>query len=128
MGENLREFIVCWSDLDDQASIDCHFPTSHTPCINDIGIINYLLYLSAIYPLYKIARRLGLVGMWPVAALVLVSSLVAVAYVMRIVEAMYFKRPPEGAPPLKEAPLALLIPTYVLVLASLYFGVDTELT
>jgi len=34
-----------------------------------ISIINYLLYLSAVYPLYEIARRLGLTGTWPMAAL-----------------------------------------------------------
>jgi hypothetical protein len=34
-----------------------------------IVITNYLLHLSAIYPLYKIARRVGLQGTWPMAAL-----------------------------------------------------------
>jgi len=34
-----------------------------------IVVINYLLHLSAIYPLYKIARRVGLEGDFPMAAL-----------------------------------------------------------
>ncbi|HPF57337.1 MAG TPA: monovalent cation/H+ antiporter subunit D family protein [Candidatus Competibacteraceae bacterium] len=63
---------------------------------------------------------------WPVAVLVLVTSLLAVIYIWRVVEAAYFKPAPEGRV-VHEAPLALLIPTWTLVLANLYFGLDTSL-
>lgn len=65
-------------------------------------------------------------GWWPVAALVLLTSLLAVIYIWRVVEAAYFKPAPDG-PPLQEAPLTLLIPTWALALANLYFGVETSL-
>ncbi len=65
-------------------------------------------------------------GWWPVAALVLVTSLLAVIYIWRVVEVAYFKPAPEGQA-LQEAPLALLIPTWALALANLYFGLETSL-
>lgn len=68
-------------------------------------------------------------GMWPVAFLVLLGSLLAVMYVWKLVEAAYFQDPPEGKDaPMDEAPLSLLIPTWILILASIYFGIDTSLT
>lgn len=68
-------------------------------------------------------------GMWPIAFLVLLGSLLAVMYVWKLVEAAYFQDPPEGKDaPMREAPLSLLIPTWILILASIYFGIDTSLT
>lgn len=66
-------------------------------------------------------------GWWPVTVLVLVTSLLAVVYIWRVIEVAYFKPVPEGHPATGEAPLALLIPTWALALANLYFGVDTSL-
>lgn len=66
-------------------------------------------------------------GMWPVAVLVLIGSLLAVIYVWRVVEVAYFRPPPEDRE-IKEAPLSMLIPTWLLVLANLYFGIDARLT
>lgn len=65
-------------------------------------------------------------GWWPVAVLVLVTSLLAVIYVWRVVEVAYFKPALEGQA-VREAPLALLVPTWTLALANLYFGLDTSL-
>lgn len=71
---------------------------------------------------------------WFIVAVILLGSLLAVAYVWKLVEVMYFKRPSEPDQPapqaalVKEAPLLLLIPTWVLVLANIYFGFSTELT
>ncbi|HCB13593.1 MAG TPA: cation:proton antiporter [Gammaproteobacteria bacterium] len=65
-------------------------------------------------------------GWWPVAVLVLVTSLLAVIYIWRVVETAYFKPAPEGRV-VNEAPLALLIPAWTLALANLYFGLDTSL-
>ncbi|MEZ5491165.1 MAG: monovalent cation/H+ antiporter subunit D family protein [Gammaproteobacteria bacterium] len=67
-------------------------------------------------------------GLWPVAFLVLVGSLIAVMYVWKLVEAAYFQEPEGEAVAVREAPLMLLIPTWILVLANIYFGIDTSLT
>jgi len=65
-------------------------------------------------------------GWWPVALLVLMTSLLAVIYIWRVVETAYFRPAPEDIV-VREAPLALLIPTWTLALANLYFGLDTSL-
>lgn len=67
-------------------------------------------------------------GWWWLAALILLSSLLAVAYVWRVVEAMYFREPAPGAGARHEAPLSMLIPAWVLVAATVYLGLDTDLT
>jgi multicomponent Na+:H+ antiporter subunit D len=63
---------------------------------------------------------------WLVAAIVL-SSLLAVAYVWRFVEAAYFRAPPPGAER-REAPASMLVPAWLLVVASIWFGLDTTYT
>jgi len=66
-------------------------------------------------------------GWWPVAVIILAGSLLAIVYVWRILEPAYFQSPGENAPR-REAPLQLLIPTWLLIGASIYFGIDTQLT
>ena len=61
-----------------------------------------------------------------IAALIVISSLLAVIYVWRVVEAAYFRKPPPDAPA-GEAPLSLLIPTWVLIALNVYFGIETSL-
>ena len=64
-------------------------------------------------------------GMWPVAGVVLLGSLLALMYVWKVVEVAYFR---EADPELgiSEAPLSLLAPTWVLVLGNLYFGINAS--
>jgi len=64
---------------------------------------------------------------WWLAALVLLSSLLAIIYVWRVVEAAYLQPAPVGAPT-GEAPLLMLIPTWALVVANVYFGIDTRIS
>jgi multicomponent Na+:H+ antiporter subunit D len=66
-------------------------------------------------------------GWWPVAMLVLASSLLALVYVWRVIEVAYFEKPADDAPAIREAPLSMLLPTWVLIGASLYFGLWTSL-
>ena len=63
--------------------------------------------------------------MWPVAGVVLLGSLLALMYVWKVVEVAYFR---EADPELgiSEAPLSLLVPTWVLVLGNLYFGINAS--
>ncbi|PKO94619.1 MAG: cation:proton antiporter [Betaproteobacteria bacterium HGW-Betaproteobacteria-10] len=64
---------------------------------------------------------------WLVGA-ILVSSLLAVAYVWRFVEAAYFRPAPAEQEARAEASLTLLIPAGLLVAATIWFGLDTSLT
>lgn len=63
-------------------------------------------------------------GVWPVAVLILMSSLLAVIYIWRVVEIAYFKSAPEGAPDIKEAPWSMLAPTWALAAACIWFGLN----
>jgi len=64
-------------------------------------------------------------GWWWVAALILLSSLLAVIYIWKVVERMYFQPAGEGAERC-EAPFGLLVPTWILIGASIWFGIDTR--
>ena len=63
-------------------------------------------------------------GWWFAVAAILVSSLLALIYVWRVVEAAYFHPPPDDVPAISEAPLGMLVPMWVLIGASVYFGID----
>ncbi len=66
-------------------------------------------------------------GWWPVAILVLITSLMALVYVWRVVEVAYFQEFPHDEDT-QEAPWALLIPMWALVLANVWFGIDARTT
>ncbi len=67
---------------------------------------------------------------WVIASLVLMGSLLAIVYIGRILEAAYFRKPSEltEGKTIKEAPMLMLIPMWILVLANVYFGIDTSLS
>ena len=65
--------------------------------------------------------------LYTVAVLTLLSSLLAVIYIWRVVEVAVFQQPTEEKA-VKEAPMAMLIPTWILMIAAVYFGFDTALT
>jgi multicomponent Na+:H+ antiporter subunit D len=91
-----------------------------------LGLIGVPLTAGFISKWYLVAAALER-GWWWLAALVLLSSLLAIVYVWRVVEAAYFRPAPAGAPA-GEAPLVMLVPTWALVAASIYFGIDTRLS
>ena len=66
-------------------------------------------------------------GWWPVALLVVASSLLAFAYVWRFIEVAYMYPVPEGVTR-KEAPLTMLVPLWIFAGMSLFFGVNASLT
>lgn len=65
---------------------------------------------------------------WSVVVVTLLGSLLAVVYVWKIIEAMFMHPTSDTATPVKEAPLLLLVPMWILVVANIYFGINTELT
>ncbi len=65
---------------------------------------------------------------WISVAVILSGSLLAVVYVGKLIEALYFKPVSDAGKAVSEAPLLLLVPTWALVLANVYFGLDTDLT
>ena len=67
-------------------------------------------------------------SLWWLVVLIVASSMLAVVYVWRLVEALYFKEPAAGRKNVREAPLSVLLPTLLLAAANIYFGLDTRLT
>jgi len=67
-------------------------------------------------------------SLWWLVVLIVASSMLAVVYVWRLVEALYFKEPAAGRKNVREAPLSMLLPTLLLAAANIYFGLDTRLT
>ena len=66
-------------------------------------------------------------GYWPLAMLIVASSLLAVIYVWRLVEVLYLSSPISKKIN-KEAPISMLLPLWVMALACIYFGFDTDIT
>jgi len=66
-------------------------------------------------------------GWYGIAFLVVASSLLSVAYVWRVIEVAYFSEAPDLSSR-KDAPLWMLIPTWILIGATLYFGLFTHLS
>lgn len=94
--------------------------------IAGLGLIGVPLTVGFISKWYLITAVLEK-GWWPVAVLILLSSLLAVIYIWRVVEAAYFKAGDSDDVVVKEAPVSMLIPIYVLTGASVYFGIETSL-
>ena len=61
------------------------------------------------------------------AVLTLLSSLLAVIYIWRVVEVAVFQKP-EVEREVKEAPMSMLVPTWIMMIAAVNFGFDTGLT
>ncbi|HSR71015.1 MAG TPA: monovalent cation/H+ antiporter subunit D family protein [Kiloniellales bacterium] len=97
--------------------------------LGGLSLIGVPLTAGFISKLYLVRAAIEQ-GEWFLAAVVLVGSLLAVIYIWRVVESAYLAPSPEGTAeaPVAEAPLSMLIPTWVLILASIYFGIDTSVT
>ena len=89
-----------------------------------IGVPLTVGFISKWYLLLGSIER----GWWPVVVVILLASLIAAIYIWRVVETAYFKERPADLPAVTEAPLSLLVPTWCLVLASIYFGINARMT
>jgi len=89
-----------------------------------IGIPLTAGFLSKWYLLMAALDR----GWWPVVLFVITATLLATVYIGRVVEAAWLKPAQPGRLKVREAPLLMLLPTWILALANIYFGVDSRLT
>ncbi len=97
-----------------------------------IGVPGTVGFISKWYLVLAVLEQ----GAWPLLVVILGGSLLAVVYVWKVVEVMYF--PPVatagddigigiGIDP-RPIPVLLWLPTWLMALACIYFGVNTELT
>lgn len=91
-----------------------------------LSIIGVPLTVGFISKWYLVTAALEQ-GLWPVAVVVMIGSLLALIYIWKVVEVAYFGEA-DGDAEIREAPLGMLVPTWVLVVANFYFGIDASLT
>ena len=89
-----------------------------------IGVPGTAGFISKWYLVLAALER----GEWWLVFALLLSSLLAVAYVWRFVEVAYFRAPPTDMPSRRETPASLLVPAWLMIAASIYFGLDTSVT
>lgn len=96
--------------------------------LGGLSLIGVPLTVGFISKWYLVAAALE-ASNWLLAVVVLVGSLLALVYVWRVVEVAYLRPSPRGRlAQVEEAPLSLLVPTWLLIGACIYFGTDSELT
>jgi len=66
--------------------------------------------------------------MWWLAAVIVVSSLLAVLYIGRIVEVAWFREPGAALADIKQVPPEMMAVTWLLAGATIWFGFDTQIT
>lgn len=114
------------TNIEDMRGIGRRMPfTMAAWVLGGLGLIGVPVTAGFISKWYLIQAALER-NWWPVAVLVVMGSLLAVIYVWRVVEVAYFKEPSERAAGATEAPLSMLIPTWVLIGATLFFGLNTS--
>jgi len=89
-----------------------------------IGIPPTVGFISKWYLVLAALER----DLWPVALLILIGSIMAVVYIWKLVETAYFQPADDSKHYYQEAPLSMLGPLWILVIANIYFGIHTDLS
>jgi multicomponent Na+:H+ antiporter subunit D len=111
--------------LEDLAGIGKKMPiTMFAFTIGGLSLIGVPLTAGFISKWYLAMGALQ-AGMWWLLVLILIASMLAVVYIFRVLETAYFKEPKEDKE-IVEAPFSLLFPTYILIGATIFFGIWTE--
>ena len=92
-----------------------------------LGLIGVPLTSGFISKWYLVAGAIDR-GLIPLAVVILLGSILALIYVWKVVEIVYFKPVSDLAREVTEAPWSLVLPAWTLIGASLYFGVDASLS
>jgi multicomponent Na+:H+ antiporter subunit D len=96
--------------------------------IGGLSLVGMPLTVGFISKWYLVSGALEQ-GRWPVAAAVLLASLLTLVYIWRVVDAAWLRAPAAQRQEVAtEAPPGMLLPLWALILANLYFGIDTSLT
>jgi multicomponent Na+:H+ antiporter subunit D len=89
-----------------------------------VGVPGTVGFVSKWYLILAALER----GWWWLAVLIVASSVLALVYMGRVVEAAYFRPAKSVEPTHGEMPASMLVPAWILVAGCIYFGLDTELT
>jgi multicomponent Na+:H+ antiporter subunit D len=94
--------------------------------LGGLGLIGVPATAGFVSKWYLVLAVLETGQLW-LAVLILLSSLLAVVYVWRVIEVLFFQEPDAEFRETREAPLSLLIPSYAFVLFSIVIGLHAEL-
>ncbi len=128
MAYRLNEVGIASLRLDHLSGLAKRMPlTAMAFVLSGLALIGIPLSAGFISKWYLILAALDS-GAWELLAVIIAGSLLAMIYIWRVVEVLYFRPLGDAQMRLKEAPLLLLIPAWLLVAASYYFGLDTRYT
>lgn len=114
--------------LDDLAGIGRRMPLTMAGFVlAALGLIGSPLTVGFVSKWYLVLGALEAGSAW-LAAAILVSSLISLVYVGRVIEVAWFRPPSSRAETATEPPLSMLVPAWIMVGATVYFGLDTSLT
>jgi multicomponent Na+:H+ antiporter subunit D len=94
--------------------------------IGGAGLIGVPLTAGFISKWYLVQGTIN-AGYWGMAFVVLLGSVLALVYIWRLVEIIWFAQPDHDKP-VREAPLSMLLPMWILIGASVWFGIDAGWT
>jgi len=92
--------------------------------ISGLGLVGVPLTVGFISK-FTLIQALIEAGWWPAAVLILVSSVMATAYIGRVIYLMLFRKARSAtiaSEGYREVPMLMLIPMYALLILGLYFG------
>ena len=111
--------------LADMAGLGRRMPwTSAALVIGGLGLVGVPATAGFVSKWYLVMATLE-AGLFGISILVLLSSLLAFVYVWRVMEIVFFGEAPADAPH-GDPPAHILIPAWILMIATLYFGLVTD--
>ena len=116
------------ANVDDWAGLGRKMPvTMAALVVGGLSLIGVPATVGFISKWYLVIGALDRGWGW-VAVMILLASLLAVVYIWRLLEIVFFREPSEAAKQAREVPLSMLIPTWILIGGTIIFGLTTELT
>ncbi len=114
--------------LDDLAGIGRRMPlTMAAFTVAGFGLVGTPGTVGFISKWYLVIGALE-AGRWLLVFLIVGSSLLALVYVGRVVEVVWFRDTGAAAGKASDPPLSMLVPMLLLTAATIYFGIDTTFT
>lgn len=110
--------------LDALRGMGRHMPfTSLAFVIGGLGLIGVPLTGGFISKWYLLMAAID-GGWWMLTGIIVICSVLALIYIWRVVEALYFGSPNEAFDEVVEAPASMVIPLWLMVVAVIWMGVD----
>lgn len=112
--------------LDALRGMGRHMPfTSLAFVIGGLGLIGVPLTGGFISKWYLLMSTID-GGWWMLAGIIVICSMLALIYIWRVVEALYFGHHNEAYDEVVEAPASMVIPLWIMAAAVIWMGVDSR--